>query len=57
MFALDQEVYVKSTGELGIIVDIYHETNSVELWYYDGTYDERKFDDIIGSDNTQKSND
>ena len=57
MFALDQEVCVKSTGESGIVVDIYHETNSVELWYYDGTYDERKFDDIIGGDSPQRSHD
>ncbi|MCY8944029.1 hypothetical protein [Bacillus atrophaeus] len=50
MFKLEQEVYVKSTGEPGIIAAIYPETNSLELCYYDGTYDERKIDDILGGE-------
>ncbi|KXZ22407.1 hypothetical protein P4T89_12665 [Bacillus nakamurai] len=50
MIILDQEVFVKSTGEPGIVVAIYPETNSIELCYYDGTYDERRMDDILGGD-------
>ncbi|MCY7829837.1 hypothetical protein C7M30_00155 [Bacillus subtilis] len=47
MFILDKEAKVKSTGERGIIEAIYPETKTVELCYYDGTYDERRFDDVV----------
>ncbi|PRS01405.1 hypothetical protein [Bacillus halotolerans] len=44
---MDKEAKVKSTGERGIIEAIYPETETVELCYYDGTYDERRFDDVV----------
>ncbi|CAI6271994.1 hypothetical protein NRS6186_11075 [Bacillus subtilis] len=47
MFILDKEAKVKSTGECGVIEAIYPETKTVELCYYDGTYDERSFDDVV----------
>ncbi|TWG61285.1 hypothetical protein L605_000600000360 [Bacillus subtilis J26] len=47
MFILDKEAKVKSTGERGIIEAIYPETETVELCYHDGTYDERRFDDVV----------
>ncbi|MCY8932671.1 hypothetical protein ACQGRJ_09485 [Bacillus atrophaeus] len=49
---INQEVYVKSkvsrSGiERGTIVAIYPESNSFEIWYEDGTYDEKRFEDIV----------
>lgn len=49
---INQEVSVKSkvsrSGvERGTIVDIYPETNTFEIYYFDGTYDEKHFDEIL----------